>query len=198
MEILAGIIAENGKDARVAARGDPRGMVRTSPSWPWAQRLSIQGVLAASMGVLPDRAGRGHSAMPSPMTKRYFTGTSYLLNINLKYKIKMVVSMHGLPAPVASGRRGDGCSGGAKRGKSRPVAPEPSGALGARGRRERPRVAPARKQPVAYSIALSWAHCKEKGWPMGTPPLAAATGPWYTAMAALCSRVRPQACTLLG
>lgn len=74
MEVLAGVIAENGKDAGVAARGNTQRNGADGALQAPAHRLSMQGLRAASMGVLPPNSSRGVSAMPSPMTKRYFMG----------------------------------------------------------------------------------------------------------------------------
>ena len=52
--------------------GSSLGTVRTLPSMPPRARASMAGVSTASRGVFPPNSGTGLSAMPSPITRRYF------------------------------------------------------------------------------------------------------------------------------
>ena len=62
--------------------GSGLGQFTTLPTMPRAARESMVGMSAYSSGVLPPRASTGLSAMPSPMTTRYFIGVPPYLTMN--------------------------------------------------------------------------------------------------------------------
>lgn len=62
--------------------GSGLGQFTTLPTVPRAARESMVGMSAYSRGVLPPRASTGLSAMPSPMTTRYFIGAPPYLTMN--------------------------------------------------------------------------------------------------------------------